>query len=171
MELDYSQIGKRIAARRKELGLKQAEVCEKAGINDKYLSCIERATSIPSLEVVMRLALALETTPDSFLVGSIRHENEAWQDTAELLRNMSSRKLNLAKSFLICPLPYQHTPSLPQKQYAGCIPRQQNFFHSSLITPLKNPQPRPFKALSCGFIYFSLVTPYLSECTLQNTVV
>ena len=101
MELDYSQIGKRIAARRKELGLKQTEGCEKAGINDKYLSCIERATSIPSLEVVMRLALALETTPDSFLVGSVRHENDAWQDTAELLRGMDSRKLDLAKSFLL----------------------------------------------------------------------
>ena len=53
MELDYSEIGKRIARRRKELGLRQVQVCEKAGINDKYLSCIERATSIPSLEVVM----------------------------------------------------------------------------------------------------------------------
>lgn len=100
MELDYSQIGKRIAARRKELGLKQTEVCEKAGINDKYLSCIERATSIPSLEVVMRLALALETTPDSFLVSSIRYKDEAWQDTAELLRNMNGKKLELANSFL-----------------------------------------------------------------------
>ena len=40
MELDYSEIGKRIARRRKELGLKQAEVCERAGINGKYLSCI-----------------------------------------------------------------------------------------------------------------------------------
>ena len=55
--LDYSKIGKRIARRRKELGLKQAEVCERAGINDKYLSCIERATSIPSLKEVMRFAL------------------------------------------------------------------------------------------------------------------
>lgn len=100
MELDYSQIGKRIAARRKELGLKQTEVCEKAGINDKYLSCIERATSIPSLEVVMRLAMALETTPDYFLVGSIRYKDEAWQDTAELLRNMKGKKLELANSFL-----------------------------------------------------------------------
>ena len=104
MELDYSQIGKRIAARRKELGLKQTEVCEKAGINDKYLSCIERATSIPSLEVVMRLALALETTPDSFLVGSIRYKDEAWQDTAELLRNMKGKKLELANSFLTLSL-------------------------------------------------------------------
>ena len=69
MELDYAEIGKRIARRRKELGLKQTEVCERAGINDKYLSCIERATSIPSLEVVMRLALALDTTPDEFLTG------------------------------------------------------------------------------------------------------
>lgn len=101
MELDYSEIGKRIARRRKELGLKQAEVCEKAEINDKYLSCIERATSIPSLEVVMRLALALDTTPDEFLTGSIRYESEQWKDVAELLRGMNAEKLELAKSFLV----------------------------------------------------------------------
>lgn len=100
MELDYSQIGKRIARRRKELGLKQAEVCERAGINDKYLSCIERATSIPSLEVVMRLALALDTTPDTFLTGSVRFEDDQWRDVAEMLRNMNPGKLSLAKSFL-----------------------------------------------------------------------
>ena len=100
MELDYSEIGKRIARRRKELGLKQTEVCERAGINDKYLSCIERATSIPSLEVVMRLALALDTTPDEFLPRSIRYDGAQWRDVAEMLRNMNSSKLNLAKSFL-----------------------------------------------------------------------
>lgn len=100
MELDYTEIGKRIARRRKELGLKQAEVCERAGINDKYLSCIERATSIPSLEVVIRLALALDTTPNEFLTGSIRHEDEQWRDVAEMLRGMPSAKLKLARNFL-----------------------------------------------------------------------
>lgn len=100
MELDYQEIGRRIAKRRKELGLRQTQVCERAGINDKYLSCIERATSIPSLDVVMKLALALETTPDTFLVGSVRHENDAWRDVAEILRGMSGRQLELAKSFL-----------------------------------------------------------------------
>ena len=100
MELDYSEIGKRIASRRKELGLKQTEVCERAGINDKYLSCIERATSIPSLEVVMRLALALDTTPDEFLVGSVRYEGDQWRDVAEMLRTMNHQKLDLARSFL-----------------------------------------------------------------------
>ena len=100
MELDYSEIGKRIARRRKDLGLRQIQVCERAGINDKYLSCIERATSIPSLEVVMKLALALETTPDTFLIGSVRYNEEEWRDVSELLRNMDSAKLKLAKSFL-----------------------------------------------------------------------
>ena len=100
MELDYTQIGKRIARRRKELGLRQTTVCERAGINDKYLSCIERATSIPSVEVIMRLALALDTTPDEFLTGSIRYERDQWRDVAELLRGMNPRQLQLAQSFL-----------------------------------------------------------------------
>ena len=101
MELDYSEIGKRIARRRKELGLRQAEVCERASINDKYLSCIERATSIPSLEVVVRLALALDTTPDTFLIGAVCLESESWKDVAHLLRDMNDRQLVLAKSFLV----------------------------------------------------------------------
>lgn len=100
MRLDYSEIGKRIAQRRRKLGLKQAEVCEKAGISDKYLSCIERATSIPSLEVLMRLALALDTTPDEFLSGSVRHDSDQWRDVAEMLRDMNPIKLDLAKGFL-----------------------------------------------------------------------
>lgn len=100
MELDYSEIGKRIARRRKELGLRQVQVCERADIGDKYLSNIERATSIPSLEVLMRLALALDTTPDEFLTGSIRYENDEWRDVAELMRNMNGKQLSLARSFL-----------------------------------------------------------------------
>lgn len=101
MELDYKEIGRRIARRRKELGLRQVQVCERAGINDKYLSCIERATSIPSLEVVMKLALAMETTPDEFLTGSIRYESEEWLDVAELLRGMDEKKLGMARSLLM----------------------------------------------------------------------
>lgn len=101
MELDYSEIGKRIARRRKELGLRQVQVCERAGINDKYLSCIERATSIPSLEVVMKLALALDTTPDEFLTGTVRYESDEWRDVAELLRGMDVKQLKLAKSLLL----------------------------------------------------------------------
>ena len=37
MTIDYTEIGKRIARRRKALGLKQSEVEEKAGLGQKYL--------------------------------------------------------------------------------------------------------------------------------------
>ena len=99
MELDYTVIGKNIARRRKKLGLKQAEVEEMADIGQKYLTNIERAVSIPSIEVVMRLAAALDTTPDEFLVGAARNENEEWRSVAELLRKMDGKQLDLARSF------------------------------------------------------------------------
>ena len=101
MKLDYTEIGKRIAARRRQLGLKQAEVSELADISNTYMSSIERAVSIPSTEVIMRLAIALDTTPDEFLVGAVRYEDgEEWRSVAELLRGMEGRKLELARHFL-----------------------------------------------------------------------
>ena len=100
MELDYKASGTRIAQRRKQLGLKQSEVEEAADIGFKYLSNIERGISIPSTEVIMRLALALDTTPDEFLVGTARQGEEGWKDIAELLRPMKGKQLDLAKNFL-----------------------------------------------------------------------
>ena len=100
MKLDYQQIGKRIARRRRELGLTQANVEEKVDIAYKYLSSIERGISIPSTEVIMRLAIALETTPDEFLVGTVRSHDEKWKDVAEKLRALDSKQLELADRFI-----------------------------------------------------------------------
>lgn len=99
MELDYTRIGSRIARRRKHLKLTQAVVAERAEINNQYLSNIERAVSIPSLEVIMRLAIALDTTPDEFLVGTARQEDR-WKNAAQYLRSMSDKQLDMAESFL-----------------------------------------------------------------------
>lgn len=100
MKPDYKEIGKRIAKCRKKRGLKQSAVEEMADIGYKYLSCIERGVSIPSTEVIMRLAIALDTTPDEFLVGTARHEAEPWRDVAELVRPLNEKQLELARSFL-----------------------------------------------------------------------
>lgn len=100
MEVDYTKIGMRIARRRRALGLKQAQVEERAGLGYKYLSNIERGISIPSVEVIMRLAAALDTTPDAFLVGTERREDLAWQDVAQLLRALDPQRLETARSFL-----------------------------------------------------------------------
>lgn len=70
MYVDYKTIGKRIAQRRHELGLKQSQVNEMAGLSDKYLSNIERATSIMSIDVLMKLCKVLKVTPDYILLGA-----------------------------------------------------------------------------------------------------
>ena len=100
MDLDYKEIGRRIAHRRRQLNLKQYEVEERANMSYKYLSSIERGFSIPSTEVIMRLAIALETTPDEFLVGTVRREDKRWKNVAELLRTMNEKQLDIAESFL-----------------------------------------------------------------------
>ena len=82
MAIDYHEMGQRIAARRKALGLRQAQVCERCDINGNYLSNIERAVSIPSLEVLMRICTALDTTPD------------------EQLRGLDRKQLAMVKSFV-----------------------------------------------------------------------
>ena len=100
MNLDYKQIGKNLARRRKELRLKQYEVCERAGINDKYLSCIETARSIPSLEVFLRLCEALETTPDLFCwvlsAKQIPHNRKQfyWKSFVRFLQKVSTFPLH-----------------------------------------------------------------------------
>lgn len=68
--IDYKTIGKRLADRRRSLGLRQADLAERADLSDKYISNIERAYSIPSIEVVLRLCEALETTPNHILLGT-----------------------------------------------------------------------------------------------------
>lgn len=100
MILDYTAIGKRIAARRRALKMTQAQVSELADISTTYMSGIERATSIPSTEVIMRLAIALDTTPDEFLVGTAIHPDAPWRTVADQLRSLNEEQLKLAGSFI-----------------------------------------------------------------------
>ena len=53
MVLDYTLIGKRVAARRTQLKLTQAELAEKTELTPKYISNIETSHSIPSIESIM----------------------------------------------------------------------------------------------------------------------
>ena len=100
VELDYQLIGGRIARRRKVLRLTQAQVAEQCEISDQYLSNIERAVSIPSTEVIMRLAIALDTTPDEFLVGASRRHDENWKNVAEKLRALDEKQLRLVDGLI-----------------------------------------------------------------------
>lgn len=74
MDIDYKEVGRRMAKRRKELSLKQYEVCELVNVNYKYISNLETGRSIPSLEVIMNICEALQTTPDYLLLGTLSGE-------------------------------------------------------------------------------------------------
>lgn len=76
MNIDYKEVGRRMSKRRKELGLKQYQVCEMIDVNYKYISNLETGRSAPSLEVIMKLCDALQTTPDYLLLGTDRPEND-----------------------------------------------------------------------------------------------
>lgn len=101
--VDYKELGRRIADRRRELGLKQWQVNEMAELSDKYLSNIERASSVPSIDVLMKLCEALETTPDALLLGTQRKEVEQGgfaEAAAQKVKLMSAEQAKLALSLL-----------------------------------------------------------------------
>jgi len=60
-------IGKEIRLRRKALGWSQEKLAEKADLNPKYLSEIERARPNPSVATLYRIAVALKTSPNDLL--------------------------------------------------------------------------------------------------------
>lgn len=101
MSVDYCELGRRIAQRRRELGLKQTDICEQCELSDKYLSAIERAHSIPSLDVLLRICNALDTTPNALLLGL---NCGAADDTRNLVnektRSLNDRQLCLLLSFI-----------------------------------------------------------------------
>ncbi|MBQ8748031.1 MAG: helix-turn-helix transcriptional regulator [Clostridia bacterium] len=98
MQIDYKIIGKRLAARRKQLGLKQSKVNELAGLSDKYLSNIETARSIPSIDVLMRLCNVLQTTPDNILLGAIQRTDPS--DIEKILLEKLHRMNRTEQEFL-----------------------------------------------------------------------
>lgn len=99
--INYLEIGQRIAKIRNFRGLTQAEVCEKCNISDKYLSNIERAKSIPSVEILMRICDVLDVTPDKILIGSNKNIDENLQSqTAELLKLLDDKNLIITNKFI-----------------------------------------------------------------------
>ena len=70
MTIDYSAVGKRISLIRKNRGMTQEQLAEKAELPIFIFSHIENSRSIPSLETLMKLCSALDITPDEVLLGT-----------------------------------------------------------------------------------------------------
>jgi transcriptional regulator with XRE-family HTH domain len=92
------QLGKRIYLSRKENGLTQAALAEKAKISNEFMSGIERGAKMPSLLTVERLAAALRVSIKdlfNFDQGSYRRTQSLSREgmnVALLIEHLSTQK-------------------------------------------------------------------------------
>ena len=86
MTIDYKSIGKRVKASRILRQMTQAELAEKTGMSDVYISRIETGVRSPSLSSLLKIALVLSISLDS-LVLDAPHARlpKEYHDFAELL--------------------------------------------------------------------------------------
>ncbi len=105
MYMEYEEIGRRIAGKRKRLRMTQTEVEERAGLSRKYLSNIEHGRSVPSIDVLMQIADVLHMTPNELLLGAVSlgsetPEIEQEDVLMENIRRLPAQKQAVARNFL-----------------------------------------------------------------------
>ena len=71
-------MGARLRARRKAKGLSQAALAEAVDVSPNYVSVLERGQKLPTLDTLMRLARALDTSVGE-LLGE-QHVADDWID-------------------------------------------------------------------------------------------
>jgi transcriptional regulator with XRE-family HTH domain len=65
--LGPGDLGRRIAARRRQLGWTRAELAARAGLSVPYLTYLETRPAAPTMTCLIELADALETTAEALL--------------------------------------------------------------------------------------------------------
>lgn len=100
MELDLEEVGRRIAKRRKHLGIKQNELATKLNISNNHLSGIETGKAGASLEVLMSICTILKVTPDYLLMGTI-HSSNVPQNIIGSLRLCSTEDVQLLAQIVL----------------------------------------------------------------------
>ena len=67
VSVDHVKFGKRIRALRGDLGMTQEMLATKVGLDRSYMGFLERGERNPSLEVIIKIAKALNIKPDELL--------------------------------------------------------------------------------------------------------
>ena len=101
MSIDYTLLGNRVSKLRKQKGLTQWALAEKADLSNNYLSNIENCHSIPSLETLVKLCSALEVTPDELLLGVSKNEEQYLSaEIFEKINACTAQEKNLIYGFI-----------------------------------------------------------------------
>jgi transcriptional regulator with XRE-family HTH domain len=76
MDLDFMELGQRMAKRRRVLNWTQEDLAEHADVTTTHVRNIERAHTKCSVEVLYRLCAAMEVTPDYLFFGVVKYPDE-----------------------------------------------------------------------------------------------
>jgi transcriptional regulator with XRE-family HTH domain len=75
MDNQFIEMGRRIAARRKNLGMTQNQLAEILDISNNHLSSIETGKQSPSFDKFIKICEALDTTPNHLVLGCVHSKN------------------------------------------------------------------------------------------------
>ena len=101
MKMGFTEIGARIAARRKELHMTQEKLTDKIGMSLNQLSNIENSHSVPTVETILKLSEALKVTPDYFLLGISKSANDTdTESIAQKARLCTKKQQKLISEFI-----------------------------------------------------------------------
>ena len=94
--IDTVELGNRIRQARTERNMSQMELAEACGISVPYVSDIERGKKCFSVDILLRIALALQVSTDWLLRLDIPQTNYAFNaEAAELLADCSQEEAAL----------------------------------------------------------------------------
>ncbi|MGH9107446.1 MAG: helix-turn-helix domain-containing protein [Acidimicrobiales bacterium] len=113
------RIGRRLRARRRELGLTLAETAERARLSVSYVSAVEKGTNLPSLQSLVKIADALQTTIPAVLVaeGTNRVRRGRLPGPGGGAADLGHRELQL-KAIAVRSVPGEQSPlELPTKDH------------------------------------------------------
>lgn len=69
--MNYEALGKNIRRHRLSAGLRQSDLAEQCDCSDSHIGQIERNETIPSLDVIVRIANVLKVSLDALLCQSV----------------------------------------------------------------------------------------------------
>ena len=97
---DFNQIGNKLHAIRKRMGLTQAEVAEAAGLADRTYADIERGSVNMRIETILRICDVLHITPDEILTEDSTSPASMQEELWERLTACSPKDKETALSLL-----------------------------------------------------------------------
>lgn len=94
MDFSLIEMGKRIAHRRKQFGLKQNALAERLEISNNHMSCIETGRTQPSVTLLYKICNELKVTPDYLMMGALR-SSDISQDLIDTLKLCTREDIDL----------------------------------------------------------------------------